>query len=354
MAYGTVNADVIGTSVAGSNLGAGNATLMKNRILNGSMVIQQRGNSPFTVPSGGGGSNYCLDRFTSEASASSKFSVTQSSTAPAGFTNSALITSLSAYPVSAGDYFTFEQRVEGFNTADLNWGTANAKTVTFSFWVNSSLTGTFAGFVTNGAYNLTYVFNYTISSANTWTQISVTIAGPTSGTWVGATNGTGLTVGLNLGCGSTFNTTANSWNSGNFYGTSGAVSLVGTNNATFYITGVQLEVGSSATGFEYRQYQQELALCQRYYEIIGQTTSSILFGGYGGSEIDTPFRFAVAKRASPTMTEVGTWSKSNVASSGFTNGGIDGFSYFMTSSSAARTYYYNSNAGAFFTAASEL
>jgi hypothetical protein len=266
MPYGTVQADVIQSSVPGVSLGAGNATVFKNRIINGDMRIDQRNAGASTTPTVSG--SYNLDRWQNAFSVASKYSVQQNAgsvTPPAGFNNYLGATSLSAYSVSASDYFIVQQPIEGFNTADLGFGTANAKTVTLSFQVYSSLTGTFGGAFGNGANNRSYPFSYTISSANTWTQISVTIAGDTSGTWVGATNGTGLIVRFGLGVGTTNSATAGSWQAGSYYSATGATSVVGTNGATFYITGVQLEVGSSATGFEYNDYGRQLIQCQRYF-----------------------------------------------------------------------------------------
>jgi hypothetical protein len=278
MAYGTVNADVIGTSVAGSSLGAGNATLMKNRILNGSMVIDQRNAGASVTPTSG---QYLVDRFCYIASQASKFTAQQNAgsvTPPVGFTNYQGLTVASAVSVGSSDYFLIRQAIEGFNVADLGWGTASAKTVTLSFQVYSSLTGTFGGALSNSAYNRSYPFTYSIPVANTWTTISVTVAGDTTGTWL-TNNGVGIYVQFGLGNGSTFSGTAGSWAGAQYFSTTGATSVVGTNGATFYITGVQLEVGSSATGFEYRQYQQELALCQRYYQKYQTGTSG--YGGYG-------------------------------------------------------------------------
>ena len=261
MAYGTVNADTLVTSTSGGILGAGDASIMKNRIINGAMTVAQYGTGSTTVTTNG---YFSCDRWKQVTSASSKYAVTQSSAAPSGFSNSLQITSASAYSVTAGDFFGIIQRIEGFNTYDLAWGTASAKTVTFSFWVQSSLTGTFGGAITNSAESYSYPFLYTISAANTWTQISVTIAGPTTGTWVGATNGIGMEVWFGLGVGSTYSGTAGSWSANQYFSATGATSVVGTSGATFYITGVQLEVGSSATGFEYVNYQTSLANCQRY------------------------------------------------------------------------------------------
>ena len=261
MAYGTINAEQL-TTQSGFTLGAGNASSFKNRILNGSMVIDQRNAGASVTPTDG---QYTLDRWKAGASAASKFSIQQSSTAPVGFNFSMLATSLSAYSVGVNDNFEMFQFIEGFNSADFGWGTANAQTVTLSFWVRSSLTGTFGGSIQNSAFNRSYPFSYTISSANTWEQKSITIAGDTSGTWIGATNGTGIVLCIGLGAGTSRSGTAGSWAGATYYNATGATSVVGTNGATFYITGVQLEVGTVATSFDYRSYGTELALCQRYY-----------------------------------------------------------------------------------------
>ncbi len=234
----------------------------KNRIINGAMVIDQR-----NAGASGSSNTYTVDRWQLASNVSGKLTWQQnqgSVTPPAGFSNYLGFTSSSAYSIGASEYFFANQNIEGYNWYDLNWGTANAKTVTLSFWVRSSLTGTFGGALVNWAGNYSYPFSYTISAANTWEQKSITIAGPTAGTWVGATNGGALQIYISLGTGTTLSGTAGSW-SANLYGSAtGATSVVGTNGATFYITGVQIEVGSSATSFEYRPYTTELQLCRRY------------------------------------------------------------------------------------------
>ena len=235
----------------------------RNRIINGDMRIDQRNAGASVTPTNG---QYTLDRWRCLQAVSSKYSAQQSSVAPSGFSNSFLATSLSAYSAGSSEYFVVEQIIEGFNTADLNWGTANAKTVTLSFWVYSSLTGTFGGAFRNSAANRSYPFTYTISSASTWEQKTITVAGDTTGTWVGATNGKGIEIKFGLGVGSTLSGTAGAWASANYLSATGATSVVGTSGATLYITGVQLEAGSVATPFEHRMYGQELALCQRYFE----------------------------------------------------------------------------------------
>ena len=242
-----------------------NNVVGKNRIINGNMMIDQRNAGASVTPASGA---YTLDRFNATTVAGTgKFSVQQNAgavTPPAGFTNYLGVTSLSAYSITAGDIQLITQQIEGFNVSDLGWGTANAKTVTLSFQVYSSLTGTFGGSLRNYDNNRSYPFSYSIPVANTWTKISVTVVGDTSGTWY-KNNSTGIAVSWGLGVGSTYSTTAGAW-AGALYGApTGSVSVVGTSGATFYITGVQLEAGSSATEFEHRQYTTELQLCSRYF-----------------------------------------------------------------------------------------
>ena len=180
----------------------------KNRIINGAMVIDQRNaGASVTVTS----TNYSVDRWAAFGSVTSKYTVQQNAgsvTPPVGFSNYMGFTSSSAYTVGASENFRVQQPIEGFNTADLNWGTANAKTVTFSFWVRSSLTGTFGGALVNENADRSYPFTYTITAANTWEYETITIAGDTTGTWAGATNGIGIRVYFNLGAGATVSGTA--------------------------------------------------------------------------------------------------------------------------------------------------
>ena len=264
----------------------------KNRIINGAMTIDQRNAGASVTPSNG---VYTLDRWFWRDVTTGKATVQQSSTAPSGFSKSAVITSTSAYTPASGDVFTFCQIIEGFNFADMAWGTASAAAVTVSFWVRSSLTGTFGGVAASASSTRSYPFTYVINAANTWEQKSVTIAGDTSGTY--ATGNTGaLELRFSLGCGSTYAGAAGSWSGSTYYSATGSTNVVGTNGATFYITGVQLEKGSTATSFEFRDYGRELIMCQRYFQAItiwsGVTSSSNVLGC---------FRLPVTMRANPSL-----------------------------------------------------
>jgi len=253
-------------------------TGFKNRIINGAMVIDQRNAGASVTPTNG---QYSVDRWAAELSQASKFSFQQTAGSvppPAGFINYLGVTSLSAYTVGSGEVFNLFQRIEGLNVSDLAWGTASAATVTLSFWVRSSLTGTFGGAIQNNGNDRSYPFSFTISAANTWEQKSVTIAGDTSGTWL-TTNGIGIRVRFNLGAGSTLSGTAGAWAAADYRSATGATSVVGTNGATFYITGVQLEKGSTATSFDYRPIGTELALCQRYLPAFVSTSTLDSIGG---------------------------------------------------------------------------
>jgi len=290
-------------SIAMTGTLAMGSSFLRNRIINGDMRIDQRNAGASVTPTAAA---YTLDRWDARLTQASKYSVTQSTTVPNNtFTNSLLVTSTSAYSVLSGDNFGLAQTIEGFNTADLAWGTSDAKAITISFWARSSIAGTntYAGSLRNDAGDRSYVFTYTLA-ANTWTYVTVTVPGPTSGTWL-TNNSGGIYFQFSLGTGNNFHTTANAWQNGNFLSVSGATSVVGTNGATFYITGVQLEVGSVATPFERRQYGQELALCQRYYYKIVSNTDIPLANAYVASTTSAIAigQFPVSLRAAPTALE---------------------------------------------------
>ena len=322
MPYGQIQVDTVKDSL--NNVLAPASAVFRNRIINGEFKISQYNGTSSVTPSSG--ISYPIDRFYSRNSAASKYTVQQLYTSPpANFIYYLGMTSASAYSVTSTDTFTIGQRIEGFNVSDLNYGLSTAKTATLSFWVQSSLTGTFGGSLQNNAQNRSYAFSYSIPTANTWTQISVTVAGDTTGTWATGTS-TGLDVLFGLGQGSTFSTTAGSWGAGDYRNVTGATSVVGTSGATFYITGVQLEVGSSATGFDYRQYGQELMLCQRYYQeacSVVTTTGQYL----------NHLRLPVAMRVGPSVGTI-TFDSGTGASFGLvsnTGNGTAGLSLYQAS-----------------------
>jgi hypothetical protein len=249
------------TSINGVTPNANNV-IGKNKIINGNMAIDQRNLGASVTPGEG---IYTLDRWEAKQTTASKFSVQQStSSPPVGFTNYARCTSLSAFSVGSSDQFGLRQIIEGLNHSDLNWGTSDAKTITISFWVRSSLTGTFGCALYNYAGDASYPFTYAISSANTWEKKTVTVTGATSGTWP-TTSTHGMVLFFSLGSGSSVSGTAGAWSGSFLASVTGATSVVATSGATLDFTGVQLEAGSSATEFEHRPYGTELQLCQRYY-----------------------------------------------------------------------------------------
>jgi hypothetical protein len=232
--------------------------------------------------------------------------------APTGFTDYLGMTVSSAVSVVSSDQFGVRQFIEGFNISDLGWGTANAKTVTLSFWVRSSLTGTHSGALGNNGDGRAYPFSYTISVADTWEQKSVTIAGDTSGTWL-TNNGIGIKVSFNLGAGSTMLASAGAWTTGEIVGATGSVSVVGTSGATWFVTGCQLEVGTQATSFDYRQYCTELALCQRYYFKITSNNTYSTFGyGWNSSSSSGQYiiNYPVNMRAAASSIDFSTLGSS--------------------------------------------
>ena len=331
----------------------------RNRIINGAMEIDQRNAGASVTPADGA---YTLDRWNYNATQASKMSVQRSTTAPVGFSNSMLITTTTAVSVGSGDTFSTIQSIEGFNFADCAWGTANAKTITLSFWVRSSLTGTFGGALLNSAQNRSYPFTYTISSANTFEYKTVTIAGDTTGTWIGATNGIGVRVCFDLGAGSTYAGTAGAWTGSAKYAATGSVSVIGTLNATWYITGVQLEVGSYATTFERRPYTTELQLCQRYFfqstnygKAMSYTEAhALVYGAQTGTFnwMWAKAYFPVEMRSAPTVTTsdaAGTTGKLTIftSSGGGTTNNITPYSVYTDKHSYSVSVYNESKYGIF-------
>jgi hypothetical protein len=278
------------------------------------MTIDQR-NAGASKAIAAGIDSFTLDRWYFNNQTDGAFTVQQSSTAPAGFSTSLLLTVTTAdSSLASGQYCFMQQGIEGFNVADLGWGTSDAKTITMSFWVRSSLTGTFGGSLRNNDSNRSYPFTYTISAANTFEYKTITIAGDTTGTWL-KDNRSGIQLEMGIGVGSTLSGTAGAWAASNFLSATGATNILGTGGATWYLTGFQLEVGSSATSFEYRSIGQEISLCQRYFQksasqniVPGTVDAAHVIGWAGlngvttGNEINTPtYPFKVTMRTAPTI-----------------------------------------------------
>ena len=280
------------------------SSFKRNRIINGNMVVDQRNaGANVTVTTSG---QYALDRFCYFVSQPSKIITQQnqgSVTPPVGFSTYVGMTvgASANVTISASDNFGIRQMIEGYNIADLGWGTSNAKTITFSFWVRSSLTGTFGGAICNSAGDRSYAYTYTINAANTWEYKTVTVTGCTDGTW-NTTTGVGIELRIAIGAGSNWTGTAGSWASANYVSATGATNLITTNSATFYITGVQLEVGTKATPYEMQIYSDQLVQCQRYY-----TTYTVSFRGYclNGDYFSNPIYYSTQMRATPSVSRSG-------------------------------------------------
>ena len=319
---------------SGMQIGGQDTTFggMRNRIINGAMMIDQR-NSGASV-TGIYGGVYAVDRFPVYGSIANKCTIQQTPSTTetgyatrlnAGFANYLQVTSSGVTTFGSTDEYEIFHKIEANNVSDLQWGTSNAKPVTLSFWVRSSLTGTFGGQFSNASYNRSYVFSYTINSTNTWEQKTITVPGDTSGSWTTTGTGLGIYLSFDLGSGTSLRTTAGSWVAGYYTSVTGAVSVLGTSGATYAITGVQLEKGSTATAFEQLHYGHILALCQRYYYFSNPSNQAKTGGAWGsmysGSTAHLNGPLPVTMRASPTFTFGGssnTYYISNIngASSG--------------------------------------
>jgi hypothetical protein len=303
----------------------------------------------------GGGSatatadTYCVDRWAiGYGGPVNAFTAIRSTTAPVGFKNSLLLTAGTGASAGAAGYAYLRQMIEGLNIYDLDWGTANAQSITISFWVRSSLTGTFGILFRNSGGSRAYGATYVISSANTWEQKTITIPGDTGGTWL-TTTGVGIGIYFDLGIGSNYEVSSGSWQAfTNALGVSSTTKLTATTSANLYITGVQVEKGSTASAFEFRLYGHELELCRRYYEILGETTNSLLLQGYGGGveSIRAPIFYSVNKRVQPSVSLVGSFSYGNSPGSAFVaNAGIDTTRIEWASSGVGQSFVYNLGGG---------
>jgi hypothetical protein len=292
---------------------AASPLVLRNRIINGAMVISQRnGTSTISIDNT---ERFVVDRFLIRSNASGLSATSQqSTTVPNNFVNSMIVSVTTGGTISAATRGYMQQRIEGFNVSDFGWGASGALTVTLSFWVRSSKTGTFSGALQNDPAlgNRSYVFTYSISSANTWEQKTVTIAGDTSGTWY-KDNSTGINLMFDLGNGSDLRTaTTGSWVAGDYRGANSSVNIFDTSGATLYLTGVQLEIGSTATPFERRMYSQELQMCQRYLPVVQSNGSSVTLDYVGMSDSTTRTQitipFVVTPRVPPTGITITTAS----------------------------------------------
>jgi hypothetical protein len=315
--------------------------MFRNRIINGDMRIDQR-NGGGSV-SNTGSTVFALDRWkTLGTSSDGVYSIQQSTDAPTNFYNSMLFTVVTTdSSLSNSNRYTFNTSLEGYSIDDFNFGTANAVSITISFWVKSSITGAFSGSVSNGDSSISYPFSYTINSANTWEQKYVTILGDTSGTWQTGIN-RALILNFTLGAGSDYLGTANTWSVANSHGVTGTTNLMATNGATFYITGVQLEKGTVATQFEHRPIGTELALCQRYYEKSTELTEQ--FPLYKAREADRlrlgTIQYKVTKRATPSIILLGANGDGGGTPSSASIG-IYAFRIFSTATSDTSSPYVN-------------
>ena len=292
----------------------------KNRIINGAMVIDQR-NAGAAVTTGGANP---VDRFAVNITSAGTYSGQQSTAVvPDGFTTSIGFTVTSSDgTLDATDNAYISQWIEGNNIADLGFGSASAKTITISFWVRSSVTGTYCVVLLNSSSNGTaapnrsYVAEYSISSANTWEYKTISILGDTSGTWHTGT-GRGFHVRFGLSAGTSLQQVAGSWGTGNVVGSSNQTNIMATSGATFYITGVQLEKGSTATSFDYRPYGTELSLCQRYAIVYGRDQTYNEIGGtgwaYSTTKTNVPVAPPVQMRSTPTVSTSGNFQLSDAA-----------------------------------------
>jgi len=328
----TINGASFSTlQVNGQNLPTAGPLSNRNLIINGAMLVDQRNvGSSYTIT---GDTQYTLDRWVARTySGTGRFSVQQDGSSPDNINPSAKLTVTTTD--TPGTYgYAFSQRVEGYNFSSLAYGSSSAKAATISFWVRSSITGTYCFSVRNNDASRSYIAEYSISSANTWEYKTITIPGATDGTWL-TTNGVGAYLEWNLGAQTSKESTAGSWQTSNYHATSSQVDWIATSGATFYITGVQLEVGEVATPFEHRNIGDELARCKRYYsksysyqDVPGTNTSDSIQGlrnwdGDGRTDVPANVRFPVEMRAAPTVkiyTRSGTIDNTSESTDGFTH-----------------------------------
>jgi hypothetical protein len=298
-------------------IGSQTALSNRNLIINGAMQVAQRGTS-FSYAHDGTAASYNLDRFNFAMRGSGyadeyDCTVAQVSDSPDGFSNSLKITTGTAEStISADEYYLLYQPIEAQNLQSLGYGTSSAKRITLSFYVKSSLTGTFGTTLYQGDDNRVINTTYTIDSANTWERKTITFPGDTTGV-INNDNGGGMWVYWTFGAGSDFDgasaTTWTTYTTTNLVNSSGSDALITTAGATWQVTGVQLEVGEQATPFEHRSFGDELARCQRYFTVINDnlTGDSNDYAAYpaarwSSSQIITTIPLPTSLRASATVS----------------------------------------------------
>ena len=283
----------------------------RNLIINGAMQVAQRGTSTTGVTSGG---YYGIDRFRLTTTAEQTETHAQVSDAPSGFTSSYKVTVTTAdSSIDASDFAAIQQKIEAQDLQHLKFGTSDAEKLTVSFYVKASATGTFAvGMTQDDADSGTSEIsqNYTISSADTWEYKTLTFNGNTSDA-IDNNNGSGLQLNFFYTAGSDLTSgTLNSYGDNAHRAIGHTANLVGTLNATFQITGVQLEVGEQATPFEHRSFGDELALCERYYQKLlkhgeGSGGGNATLGStglmYNSTYMSAPLTFRTTMRTFPTV-----------------------------------------------------
>jgi len=303
--------------VTSSTLATQNALGVRNLIINGDMRIDQRNNGSAVTTT----NTFVTDRWKQDQVGGGVISFQRSTESPDDFNYSlsATVTTADATP----SYYRIAQKIEGSNVIHLNCGTSSAQTITLSFWVRSSITGTYCIGLQNSAFNRGYSSEYTINSANTWERKTITATCDTTGTWL-IDNGIGLTVYFDLGSSASYNLTPDTWTSANAWKTSNQTAWIGTSGATFYITGIQLEVGTEATPFEQRPYDMELARCQRYFQRHYDPALRGVYNGVtSGGASRMGFLIPVSMRATPVATTTGTfsfWNGATTTSATTTNG----------------------------------
>ena len=343
MALSKVNPNFLNVSQFGGS---------RNIVHNGAMQVDQRHNgSSFTVVNGNTVTGYIADRFRINENSSSAMTAQTVSDAPAGFAHSIKLTVTTAdASLGSTEFHRIIQGIEGKDIAHLNFGSANAKTLTLSFHVKSSVTGQYYFSMFNGAANRGQLKSYTISSANTWEKKTITIIGDQTGTWL-TTNAAGIYLMWSLGTGSSYQSnTLDAYQAGFFMAKSDQVNLAATNGSTWQLTGVQLEIGDTATPFEHEDIGTTLRKCQRYY-IRWQSSSannwprffqpSYVDNGY----VSGTFSFPVQMRATPSTAATGTWQGQGADGLGTGSVSQDGITLFAQSVGASSIAGYYADGG---------